>query len=294
MKNTFYVILFSMLLAGCQFSRSVKKDLISGITSTGKGLTCEEINLTVNGERSFSNSFDYGEKASFVFNDVRGFSRENGKSFPLMQIIVTSLNGDTMLFADDLYSEYTDGMDFSPLQLTADLTVATPIKSGNEYQLKIVIKDRKGPGTYISKLKFSVRRNDKIKAEPSNVSYDEIYIFSVGKDIGKVINDGKIRFGDAIFIMMEGLKGFKEENDIVFPGLSLKGTDSGGSAIFTYEDLFSDFTTTGISVSDFTARISAHFVLSEVKLNNPMHLDLVLWDKKSEAKLRIETDLTVQ
>jgi hypothetical protein len=293
MKKTFYVILFSMVVTGCHFSKSVNKDLITGLTSTGNGLTCEDVNLMVNDKRKVTSSFSYGEKANLVFNDVKGFKLDNGKAFPLMQILVTSLNGDTVLFADDLYSEYADGMDFTPLKLTADLTVATPIKSGSEYQLKVFIKDRKGSGTYTSKLKFSVGRNDKIKAEPSNVSYDEIYLFSVGEESGRVINDGKIKFGDAIYLMVEGLKGFKEEDNMVFPGLSLKGTDSGGSVIFNYEDLFSDFITTGISVSDFITRISAHFVIKESKINNLLHLDLVLWDRKSEAKLRIETDLIV-
>jgi hypothetical protein len=292
MKNTFYVILFSIVIAGCHFSRSVKKDFVSGLTSTGSGLTCEEVYLKVNDERTDRNSFIYGEVVNLVFEDVKGLKQENGKSFPKMQIIVNSLSGDTVFFADNLYSEYTEGMNFSPLQLTGDLTVAAPIKTGGEYLLTVTIKDRKGAGIYLSKLKFSVKGNDKIKIEPLNVSYNEVYLYSQGKD--KVINDGVISFDDNIYILAEGLKGFKEENGLVFPGISFRGSDASGKAIFNYEDMFSDYSTTGIAVSDFNTKISAHFKLTGSEFNNPLHAEIIIWDKKSSARLRISTDMTVK
>jgi len=292
MKNTFYVILFSIVIAGCHFSKSVKKDFVSGLTSTGSGLTCEEVYLKVNDERTDRNSFIYGEIVNLVFEDVKGFKQENGKSFPKMQIIVNSLSGDTVFFADNLYSEYTEGMNFSSLQLTGDLTVAAPIKTGGEYLLTVTIKDRKGAGIYLSKLKFSVKGNDKIKIEPLNVSYNEVYLYSQGKN--KVINDGMISFDDNIYILAEGIKGFKEENGLVFPGISFRGSDASGKAIFNYEDMFSDYSTTGIAVSDFNTKISAHFKLTGSEFNNPLHAEIIIWDKKSSARLRISTDMTVK
>ena len=292
MKNTFYVILFSIVIAGCHFSKSVKKDFVSGLTSTGSGLTCEEVYLKVNDERTDRNSFIYGEVVNLVFEDVKGLKQENGKSFPKMQIIVNSLSGDTVFFADNLYSEYTEGMNFSPLQLTGDLTVAAPIKTGGEYLLTVTIKDRKGAGIYLSKLKFSVKGNDKIKIEPLNVSYNEVYLYSQGKN--KVINDGMISFDDNIYILAEGIKGFKEENGLVFPGISFRGTDASGKAIFNYEDMFSDYSTTGIAVSDFNTKISAHFKLTGSEFNNPLHAVIIIWDKKSSARMKISTDMTVK
>jgi hypothetical protein len=292
MKNTFYVILFSIVIAGCHFSKSVKKDFVSGLTSTGSGLTCEEVYLKVNDERTDRNSFIYGEIVNLVFEDVKGFKQENGKSFPKMQIIVNSLSGDTVFFADNLYSEYTEGMNFSSLQLTGDLTVAAPIKTGGEYLLTVTIKDRKGAGIYLSKLKFSVKGNDKIKIEPLNVSYNEVYLYSQGKN--KVINDGMISFDDNIYILAEGIKGFKEENGLVFPGISFRGSDASGKAIFNYEDMFSDYSTTGIAVSDFNTKISAHFKLTGSEFNNPLHAVIIIWDKKSSARMKISTDMTVK
>jgi hypothetical protein len=292
MKTAYYAILVSLVMTGCQFSRSVKKDLVSGLTSAGNGLTCEEVYLTVDKKRTSSPSFNYGELVYLIFRDIKGFKQENGNSFPFMQILVTGMSGDTLLLVDDLYSEYKDGMNYSPLQLTATLTVATPIKSGGEYLLTVVIKDRKGPGTYISKLKFTVSGTDKINAEPLNVSYNEIYLYSQGK--GKVINDARINFDDDIYIIVEGLKGFKEENGKVFPGLSLTGTDSKGNAILDYPDMFSDYDASGMEASDLAARVSPSFKLTGTEFDNPLHIELIISDKKSNARLKINTNLTVE
>jgi hypothetical protein len=65
--------------------------------------------------------------------------------------------------------------------------------------------------------------NEKITVKPSGVSYDEIYLYSQGKN--KVISNNEIEFDDNIYVIVEGLKGFREENGIVFPGLELKAAD---------------------------------------------------------------------
>ena len=292
MKTTISAILIAVLSTGCQFSKSVKKDLISGLTTTGDILTCNDIYLTINNERSTENSFNYGEMVYLVFNDIKGFTKEGRKVFPLMQIVVTGNSGDTVLFADNLYSEYTEGMDYSPLQLTADVTIATPIKSGGEYTLSVKISDMKGKGTFSSKLRFTVRSNDRIKAEPVNVTYEEIYLYSQGND--KVITDGIINFDDIIYIIIEGLKGFKEENGLVYPGLSLSAIDSEANPLLKDDDLFGEYTDTGVAVSDFSSRVSAHFKILGSEFSNPLHVEMLVWDKKSDAKIKVTAEFELE
>jgi hypothetical protein len=281
-----------ILVSSCNYNKSVKKDLISGLKTTGDGLSYDDVYLTVNNERTSGNSFSYGDMVYLVFSDVKGFTKENNNVFPLMEIVVTSLSGDTLLHAGDLYSEYTEGMNYSPLELTADVTVASPVRSGGEYLLNVSIRDRKGTGSLNSKFRFSVEGNDNIKTEPVNVTYNEVYLFSETK--GKVINNGKINFDDNINIMVEGLKGFKVENGLVFPGLGLKGTDSEGNVILDYPDLFIEYGTTGVDVSDFSTRVSSHFKITGDKFKNPLHCEILVWDKKSDAKLKITTDVTLE
>ncbi len=292
MKTTFYIILFAILLAGCHFSKSVKKDLVSGLTTKGDVLTCTDVYLTVNNEKVTRHSFSYGDVVYLIFNDIQGFAKENGNAFPSMDILVTNDSGDTVLFANDLYSEYAEGMNYSPLQLTADLTVASPIRSGGEYNLSVTIKDKKGPGTYLSRLRFSVLRNNKINIETTKASVEEAYLFSQGND--KVINDNKIKFNDNIYIIIEGLKGFSETGGMVFPGLSLKATDSAKNQILNYDDLFTEYTETGVATSDFTSRVSSHFKITGNRINNPIDCEMTVWDKKSDSRVKVTTSLVVE
>jgi hypothetical protein len=292
MRKAFIVILVSAVLAGCKFSRSAEKDLISGLTSTGSDLSCEDVYLKVNDEKTSRSTFSYGETFYVCFDDIKGFANENGNVFPGMEIIITNSAGDTLMHANDLYEEYTQGMNFSPLQLTTDLTVADPIKSNGIYTLAINIWDKRGNGTFKSKMDFNVAENEKITMKPKDVSYDEVYLFSQGKN--SVITDNVIEFDDNIYVIVEGLRGFKEENGNVFPGLELKGSDSRNNIILDYKDLFLDYSETGITASDFVSRVSAHFKITGTSFNNPLHCEMLIWDKKSEALLRITTDMTVK
>ncbi len=293
MKPTFSVILISIILTGCHFSKSVKKDLLSGLTTTGDVLTCNDVYLTVNDEKITRNSFIYGETFYIHYNDIQGFAKENGKVFPAMELSVVDKTGDTLLYSDDLYKGDKEGLSYSPLELSAHLTVATPMRSKDEYMLYVNIKDKKGPGTYSSKLKFSVKPDELIVTEPSGgITYDEIYLFSQEND--KAITDGIIAFNDNVYFMIEGLKGFNVDNGFVFPGLSILVTDSNKNEIINSADLFSDYTENGVATSDFVSRVSAHIKITGEKCNNPLHCELNLWDKKGDGKIRVTTNLTVK
>ena len=293
MKITHASLIILLIVTGCQFSKSVKKDLASGLTTKGDILTCEDVYLTVNDERTTRNSFVFGEIFTINYNDMRGFAKENGNVFPSLKMVVTDQSQDTVFYTDDLYSKYPDGMKYDPLRLTADLTVASPIYSNGEYTLIVNINDRKGSGTYSSILKFSVKPYDKIITEKKgNAEFKEAYIFSQGKD--EVITDGKIGFDDNIYIIVEGLKGFTEENGLVFPGLSLNASDSEGNKILDNADMFVEYTETGVAASDLTSRVSSHFSLTGSEFKNPLHAEMVIWDKKSSAKVILSTDLIVE
>lgn len=284
--------MLTLLLTGCQFSKSVKKDFLTGLSSKGESLTCDDIFLTVNNEKISRNTFIFGETFYLHYNDIKGFTVDNGNVFPSMSMTVTSESGDTLLHSDDLYSGNTGGVNYSPLELSAHLTVASPLRSGNSYTLFIKIRDKKGDGCYSSAFKFSLERNKMIQINASGTKHDEIYIYSEGDD--KVITDGKIKYDDNIYIFVEGIKGFKEENGLVFPILSMKGTDSGNNQILDFEDLFAEYSESGIAVTDFSSRVSAHFRITGSGFANPLHLEMNVSDRKGDSYIRVTTDMELQ
>lgn len=289
MKTTLTLFILLLFFCSCNFSKSVKKELISGLSSTGNNISCEDVYLTVDDERTTRNSFIYGETFFLNFSDVKGLAKVNGNVFPGMKLVVVNRAGDTIMQTSDLMSKYDNGINYSPLLLTADLTLAAPIKSKAEYTAVVNIWDRKGEGTYRSKFDFKVRENDKINIESSKVTYNEVYLFSQEND--KVITDNKIKLDENIYIIIEGLKGFSEANGMVFPGLTLKVTDSSKNAILESDDLFLKYSESGIAATDLAERVSAHFSLQGTQSNNQLHCEVTVWDKKSDAKIKAITDL---
>jgi hypothetical protein len=292
MKIAITALVVLVALSGCQFSKSVKKDLLSGLLTTGDGLSCDNVYLSVNDEKTDRSTFIYGEEFHLNFSDIDGFKKENENVFPGMKIFVISKTGDTVLQTDDLYRDYTTGMKFSPLLLHSDITVGSPMKSKEEYTLDVKIWDKKGNGTFSGKLDFKVISNEQIVKEAKNVSYNEIYLYSKERD--KVIPDNRIKFNENTYVIFEGLSGFKEENGMVFPGLSLKATDNEGNMIMDNNDLFSDYSQTGLARSDFNTRVSSHFQLTGSEFKNPMHCELTIWDKKSDARIKATALLTIE
>ncbi|MGQ9620753.1 MAG: hypothetical protein ACUVTX_07205 [Bacteroidales bacterium] len=292
MKKEFIILCILALLAGCQFSRSVKKDFLSGITSTGKNISCEDVYVTVNNEKKSGNTFIYGETFVINFSNVTGLVKTGDKVFPEMVMAVVNSTGDTLFRTGDLTSGYPDGISLSPLTLTANLTVAAPIKSKGEYKLTVNISDKKGDGTFVADYKFKVIENDKITIESNGASYDEVYLFSEGSS--SVITDNKVNFDDNTYIIIEGLKGFNETDGMVFPGLSIKAMDAAKTAVLESDDLFAGYTLTGLAAADVSRRVSAHFTIPKTELKNPLKCEMTVWDKKGNAKIKVTTELILE
>jgi hypothetical protein len=289
MKTKIFFLLFTLTLTACNFSKSARIDLITGLTTTGDLLTCDDIFLTVNGEKVNSVTFTYGDEFLLNFNNIEGFTRENERVFPGMDLIVTNLNGDTMLVSKDLYKNYPDGINLASLMLQSKIIAAAPIHSNGEYILFVKIWDKKGSGTFNAKMNFKVAPSEKIIITPEIASYGEIYLFS--ENSKRVINDSKIGLNENVYLLFEGLSGFKEVNGTVFPGLSIKASDEIGEQLLNYEDLFAENSETGFSVSDFNTQVSSKLVFSSSGVKNPIHCKIVLWDKKSAAKISTAFDL---
>jgi hypothetical protein len=292
MKTKISVILISVVLTGCQFSKSVKKDLLSGLSSSGNVLSCSDAYISIGEERTVRNTFIFGETFYLNYNDIQGFTKENGNVFPGMELLVTGEEGDTMLYSEDLYGSEVEGINFYPLRLISDITVATPMESGKEYFLHSRIWDKKGKGTYSSDFKFKIVPNEEVKVEASDVEYREAYIYSMGYE--KVITDGKIKSSDNIYLIVEGLQGFKVENGLVYPGLRLVATDAKGEQVLDYPDFFSQYDQTGVSFMDFSSQVSSHFKITGDEFNSPLKFEMTIWDKKGKSKIIFNTELIVE
>ena len=286
-----YALMVSLALISCDFRKSVSKDLIIGLITKGNGLSCEEVYLSIDEEKTDRTTFIYGEIFYLNFSNMEGFSKVDKNVFPGMVMWVTDEAGDTIFQTEDMYANYLNGMNISPLLLRANLTVGTPMHSNHKYTVFLKIWDKKDKGTFTAELPFNIIENEKISIEKNNISYNEIYLYSVDRD--KAITDGMVSFNETAYLIIEGLSGFTEDNGNVFPGLKFLATDNSKNIIMDYADLFESYTT-GISSGDFKTQFYVTIKFTQGEIDNPIHCETLLSDKKSNSNLKVTTDLIVQ
>jgi hypothetical protein len=76
--------------------------------------------------------------------------------------------------------------------------------------------------------------------------------------------------------------------------LSIKASDSASNVLLESDDLFTDYSASGIAAADIAERVSAHFSIPGPQFNNPLHCELTVWDKKSDAKIKVNTEMVLE
>ncbi|NNC71126.1 MAG: hypothetical protein HKN90_09925 [Flavobacteriaceae bacterium] len=290
MKIKFSLLLFLIsIFVSCQSNNSIKKNLITGITTIGDGLSCSTVFLSDETNKIERTTFTYGERFYLNFDNITGFIKKNDYVFPGMRLTITDKAGDTLLFKNDMYEKNTSGFNLSPLLLRANIITGAPIHSKKEYNANVYIWDKIGKGTYNAKMKFKVIANDKLSIINEGVSYDELYLFSLEENAA--IIDGEIKFDQTIYCMIEGLNGFKVENQKVAIGLKMIITDANGMVILNEEDLVGDMV---INSLELTKQLAPKFTISPSNIKNPLTCEIMVWDKRSSNKLSISTRLNIK
>jgi len=283
------VVSLLFIFYSCNFAQSVERDLQTGLTTRGNGLSCESVYLSDGKLIIKRNAFIYGEIFYVNFDGIDGFKRDGQNAFPDMQLLVVGEQGDTALYLTDLYAAYTEGIEFSPLELYAEVTVADPMHTGGTYTLYVNIGDKRGDGTFKSTLEFTVVRDEKIKVESKQVSSREIYLFSQQR--GLTITNGLAGFNENIYLLFEGLDGFAVTDGQVELGLSLVVKDVEGNVVLDEPDLLGG---SSRSFEDVHMQLAPNFILTGSQIANPISCKVRIWDKRSEAWISAYTELVVE
>jgi len=285
------LIAIAVLFSACNFSQSINKDLITGATSRGDGLSCDDISIQINGEKEKRNTFTYGENVVFAFDGISGFKEENGKVYPEMSMVVLKKENQMVLSELSLLN-LTEGTDLSPLQLQANLIANFPHKNNEEYEVQLTIWDTKGEGKFTYNMPFTIIENELLHVKSTTIDYTSIYLWNESDN--KVVADNKMTSKNKYLLILEGLDGLKAENGKVFPALSILLTDNKGNAVLSNPNLLQSSTTDGVDAAAFTKNqtfVSLKF--NEGEFFNPYKLTVELKDAKSESKLNITTELVI-
>lgn len=275
-KNILTILIAGLSLLACNTNNGG----IDTLDISENGITCESVFLTEGEDKVNTSEFTYGKTFEINFNDISGFNKEDGRVFPGLELVITSVKGDTVLYSEDLYAE-SKGYDLPKLLLQAKITAAKPIISNVDYSVKAHIWDKKGDATYTAKMKFDVKPNENIKVESSNVTYNDIYLFS--DDRSETIFNEQAYTKEKVYLIFDGLKGFSSKNGKATIGIKVTATDDKGNLVVNEEDLMKD---KQISLKEIESQIAPYYTFKDGELNNPILCETLIWDKNSDHKIK--------
>ncbi len=288
--NLFILAASTVILFSCNFNKSTSINSTLNLKTQGDGISCEKILLTDGNDHELnSTTFIYGQEINLNFQNITGFVEDNNLTYPGMRLMVLSSKKDTALYSEDLYADDENGFDMKPLKLVANMTLATPMHSGEKYTAYILIWDKKGKGTFKVEFSFNIVSNPKITVKTKNVDYDEVYLFDQASS--KTITDNVVLPEQKVFILFEGIKGFTNENDSIHCGISLKVVDNGGHVLLDEADLIGDG---AYSVEEFENQVSPYFLVTGGSVNSPVSCYCLIWDKLSQKSISAEFNVDVE
>lgn len=287
----FFSILLLTTFTACEVNQSTSKNLITGVSSRGDGLSCEDVIIQVNGETESRNEFVYGENVEFIFSDIYGFQKEDGKDFPGLSMYIVHNEKDTVLAETDLFADLTEGVDFSPLQLTAKFIAKLSFDKEDKYITFIKVWDKKGTGTFSYEFPFVVKENTVLTVKPSELNADNIYLWNETKK--QMMVNNTINKNETIILLVEKPTGLKEIDGRVYPQFSIHITDENDTEIVANDNVLAQYEANGIDAKDVPElQLSATFKFDGTV--NPVKLHSVILDKTTGNKINISTTLEVE
>jgi hypothetical protein len=254
-----------------------------GMVAKGKDLSCEDFYITVGGAKVSRTEFTYGEKFDVQFENMEGFVQGADKIiYPGMEITVLDSKGKKVLYNKDLYANFPEPIVGQPANLSANMKIGDPMDVGN-HTLKLHMWDKKGKGTFDLEFKFKVSDNKQIQATHSGINFDKIYLYDQKGD--SAITKNNIQSNQRVYVIIEGLRGFKTENDLCSVGLEMKAVDKQNNIVFEEKDLLGD---QGINPKDLTSQVYANFMFGRVESTTPVTIKLRVYDKLGEGEIKAD------
>jgi hypothetical protein len=143
-QKKFLTAVFSvLLLSSCNFSKGVKKDLSTGLSTSYNGFAVEDMYLTVDANKLSSNKIILGKEISVVASGVENYVEKDGKVFPGCSILLTDRAGKEILNLADAFADMKDGVKSSKAgMLNAVINTGNPMVAGETYHLKTRFYDK--------------------------------------------------------------------------------------------------------------------------------------------------------
>jgi hypothetical protein len=144
-KNQFLIAILAIVLYSCSggFSKGVKKDLSTGLSTSYNGFAVDDVYLTVDGNKLSNNKVSLGKEILVVANGVENYEEKSGKVFPGCSIVLTDKAGKEVLNLADAFADMKDGFESNKASmLNATINTGNPMVVGETYHLKTRFYDK--------------------------------------------------------------------------------------------------------------------------------------------------------
>jgi hypothetical protein len=139
------IALLTITLYSCSggFSKGVKKDLSTGLSTSYNGFAVDDVYLTVDGNKLSNNKVSLGKEILVVANGVENYEEKSSKVFPGCSIILTDKAGKEILNLADAFADMKDGFESNKASmLNATINTGNPMVVGETYHLKTRFYDK--------------------------------------------------------------------------------------------------------------------------------------------------------
>ncbi len=290
MKRKMNLSLICFLIYSISYAQITEKDLYTGATCLNNGLSAESIVMEINEEAQITNTFPFGDKIKFIFEDVKGLKEYDKKVFPGISILILENKKDTILKKDDLLTD-DEGIDIPRLRLSAHFQAIMTNNRNNNYEVHIKIWDKKGDGVLHYRHPFSVIPNKELLINNQNLTFESIYLWNDSK---KSIITKNIHSSDKPIILIDGLSGLTAENNHVFPAIFVEIEDNNGKKLVYEENVMSEVAQTDLDPEALkNGQIPVSLSIKSAEISNPCKLRLKISDLKSDNYIQVESELEI-
>jgi len=271
----------------------MNKDFITGMKTTGSGISVKEVYLEINDQKVKRTSYQYGEKVVVRCNGIDGFERKNGNAIVGLSVkIFNSKTKEVVESNSDLFKDNSEGFSEASLLITTNFNAAFPYQDDESYTIKIHIWDKEGKGTFEIEMPFTIVENKLLDVQPTGIDYSAVYIWD--QQNARVISDNKVSTKQGVKVVLDGIEGLEVVDGLVYPGLSIELIDQKGVEIIKDTNLILANSENGLDPTLLKEQLPVSLTFGQKKVSNPAKLKMVCFDMNSDRKLVIETELTLE
>lgn len=292
-QRLFLLAAVTCLLSACNFSAGVRKDLVTGLSVSHNGLSCDNFALQRNGQPLKDQDIRFGEDVVLLLEGVHGFTEKDGLIYPGMQLDVKDEQGKVVSSYTDMLADVAkSGVKPEAARVLRAAYQSGPpdVAPGHKYTMLVHVWDKQGKGTIDATLPLNLQYPDTTGLQTNSQGISATRTFLIA-DSGR-IDKGMVPATGRVGINFQGLKGFTAADGHVFPGGSLTVYGADGKEMFNTGDAF-ERQLDGFTESQVKEGLRITVTLNGQLAGTSSTWKFRIWDKKGNGFMEATVPVTL-